>query len=112
MKDDNFDRLPPAQTCRRVDFDWVQLEAGAPDCGALVVVGGIKHWLNLRIELVPQCYQTRPEFWAIEVVGTLAGFGVAAFVDYNVTLSLSGFRGDKGIEIVGATKIERLLLPQ
>jgi hypothetical protein len=111
MGEDDFDRLPVAQTWRRVDFDWVSIEAGTADHSAVVSVGGIKHWLNLRIELVPRCYQRRPVYWCIEVVGALPGYGVPAFVDYNVTLALDGIRGDQGIEIVGATKSERRLWP-
>jgi hypothetical protein len=110
MGDDDFDRLPVAQTWRRVDFDWVTIEAATPGHATMVTVGGIKHWLNLRIELVPRCYQTRPEYWSIEVVGALPGYGVPAFVDYNVTLALDGIRGTQGIEIVGATKSERRML--
>lgn len=111
MTEDDFAGLPVAQTWRRVDFDWVEIEAATSDHGAVVVVGGIKHWLNLRVELVPRCYQMRPEFWGIEVVGALPGYGVHAFVDYNVILPLDGIRGMQGIEIIGATKTERRLWP-
>jgi len=109
MIEPDFGGLPAAQTWRRIDFDWAAIEAATADRGALLVVGGIKYWLNLRVELVARCYQTRPEFWAIEVVGTLPGFGVPAMVDYNVTLALEGARGSEGIEIVGATRSERRL---
>ena len=77
----------------------------------MIVVGGIKHWLNLRVELVPRCYQTCPEFWGIEVVGALPGYGVRALVDYNVFFPLDGIGGTKGIEIIGASKSERRLWP-
>jgi hypothetical protein len=106
MHGDQFDRLPMAHTCRRVDFDWVSIETVLDNRAVLVVVG-MKHWLNMKIELIPACYQTLPEFWGIEVVGTLPGFGVSAFVDYNATLVLDGIRGSRGIEIIGATKTER-----
>ena len=107
MPIDEFDRLPLAQTCRRLDFDWVSIEAATADHAAVLVVAGVKHWLNLMVELVPRCYQTRPDYWGIEVVGTLPGFGVPSLVEYNVALSLDGVRGVLGIEIFGATKSER-----
>jgi hypothetical protein len=107
MQEDDFNHLPVAQTWRRVDFDWVSIEAATAAHSAVISVGGIKHWLNLRIELVPRCYQTRPDYWSIEVVGALPGYGIPAFVDYNVTLALDGIRGAEGIEIIGATKSER-----
>jgi hypothetical protein len=110
MMENDFDRLPATQTWRRVDFDWVSIEAATDDHSAVVSVGGIKHWLNLKIVLVPRCYQRRPEYWSIEVVGALPGYGVPAFVDYNVTLALDGIRGTQGIEIVGATKSERRIM--
>lgn len=109
MSEDEFGRLPVAQTWRRVDFDRVAIEAATLDHSAVVVVGGIKHWLNLRTELVPRCYQTRPEFWGIEVVGSLPGYGIPGFVDYNIVLPLDGIGGTQGIEIIGATKSERRL---
>jgi hypothetical protein len=109
MRSDEFSNLPVAQTWRRVDFDWVSIEAATADHSAVVMVGGIKHWLNLRVELVPRCYQSRPEFWGIEVVGALPGYGVSSVVDYNVTLQLDGIHGTQGIEIIGATKCERRL---
>jgi hypothetical protein len=111
MTVDDFDRLPVAHTWRRVDFDWVSIEEATADHSAAVSVGGIRHWLNLRIMLVPRCYQTRPDYWSIEGVGALPGYGLAAFVDYNVTLALDGIRGLQDIEIVGATKSERRMLP-
>lgn len=107
MPIDVFDRLPLAQTCRLVDFDWVSIEAATPEHGAILVVSGIKHWLNLMVELLPRSYQARPDFWGIEVVGRLSGFGVARLVEYNVAISLESSRGLLGIEVFGATKAER-----
>ncbi|MEO8136002.1 MAG: hypothetical protein ABI831_18755 [Betaproteobacteria bacterium] len=92
---------------RRIDFDDVRIEAGPGDHGALLVVSGIKHWLNLIVNLMPRCYHARPAFWVIEVVGALPGYGVPALVDFSVVLPLHGLRGVQGIEIVGATKSER-----
>lgn len=109
MPINEFDRLPLAQTCRCVDFDWVSIEDATPDYDAMLIVSGTKHWLNLMVELLPRSYQTRPDYWGIEVVGMLPGFAVARFVEYNVAVSLAGIRGVLGIEIFGATKTERRL---
>ncbi len=105
-----FNRLPTTTTCWRVDFDYVAIEGRGSGGQPLVLVSGIKEWLNLHIELRPRCYQTPPDFWAIEVVGTLPGYGVRGTVDYHVVLPLAGLWGYEGIEIVGATKSERRLL--
>ncbi len=106
-----FNCLPTATTCRRVDFDYVAIEGGAAG-QPLVLVSGIKDWLNLHIELRPRCYPTPPDFWVIEVVGTLPGYGVRGAVDYHVVLPLAGLWGHEGIEIVGATKTERRRLTE
>ncbi len=44
------------------------------------------------------------------MVGALPGYGVPAFVDYNVVLALDGICGTRGVEIVGATKSERRIV--
>lgn len=106
-----FEMLPLARTCRRIDFDYVAIEAQPSSGVALLVVGGIKEWLNLIVELQPRCYPVRPDFWAIEVVAVLPGFAVRGDVDFHIVLPLTGFVGDRGIEIVGATKAERRWLP-
>jgi len=110
MVEDLFDRLPLAHTCRLIDFDWVSIEAGPRDRSPMLVVAGLRHWLNLRVKLVPRCYQTPPDYWGIEVVGTLPGYGAPGLADYNVTLALDGLCGATGIEVLGATKSERRLL--
>lgn len=109
--DECFTLLPLCTTCRLIDFDYVRIEPGPARHSALLVVSGVKHWINLEVWLLPRCYQTRPDFWAIEVIGTLPGCCMPALVDYNVTLPLdNGIRGALGIEIVGATKSERRLI--
>ena len=104
-----FERLPLADTCRRIDFDFVTIQAMSPPHGALLVVAGIKDWLNLTVVLRPRCYQTPPAFWGIEVVGALPGHGVPGAVDFHVVLPLQGVCGTEGIEVIGATKSERRL---
>ncbi|MEO6927573.1 MAG: hypothetical protein ABI190_00280 [Casimicrobiaceae bacterium] len=106
-----FEKLPLATTCRRLDFDYVAIEAQPRNVGALLVVGGIKNWLNLVVELRPRCHPAYPEFWVIEVVAVLPGFAVRGDVDFHIVLPLAGCVGTQGIEIVGATKAERRWLP-
>lgn len=105
-----FADLPHARACRRVDFDLVEVRSTAGGA-RFVVVSGIKPWADLRVTLEPWTYDERPEFWVIEVVGRLSGLGMAAMVDYSIALPLDAIAGSAGIEVVGASKSERRLVP-
>ena len=105
----SFDSLPCALACRRIDFDLIEVRE--PERGGrLLLVSGIKPWADLRVSLEPMAYRQLPDFWMIEVVGRLSASGLPALVDFCVALPLDSFQGRLGIEIVGATKMERRLL--
>ena len=55
----------------------------------------------------PVIYIQQPEYWAIEVVGSLRGIGLPALAPYAVSIPLAGIIGTKGIEVVGATRSQR-----
>jgi hypothetical protein len=108
--DCSFESLPCAQACRRIDFDFVEIRgATRPGDARLVVVSGIKQWADLRVTLEPLRVGGTSEFRSIEVVGRLA-HGLPALVDFCVVLPLDALDGSKGVEIVGATRSQRLLL--
>jgi len=103
----SFGSLPFARSCRRVDFDLVELRESAHDCGRLLLVSGIKPWADLRVSLEPLAYLETPEFWVIEVVGRLTASGLPGLVDFSAALRLGSVRGTRGIEVRGATRSER-----
>jgi hypothetical protein len=105
-----FDSLPCAQTCRRIDFDCVEIRDATRLGGRLLLVSGIKSWADLRVTLEPMSYRETPDFQVIEVVGRLAASGLPALVDFCVALPLESILGRMGIEIIGATKSERRVL--
>ena len=105
----SFESLPFARACRRVDFDLIELREPTQG-GRLLLVSGIKPWADLRVSLEPMAYRQTPDFWTIEVVGRLSASGLPALVDFCVALPLASFQGRLGIEIVGATKVERRTL--
>ena len=108
----SFDSLPYAVSCRRVDFDLVEVRDSTPHRGGrFVVVSGIKPWTDLRISLEPLLYRDPPDFWVIEVVGRLTASGLPGLVDFSAALPLGNLQGRRGIEIVGATRSERCVLP-
>ncbi|HJU22485.1 MAG TPA: hypothetical protein VJ891_08245 [Casimicrobiaceae bacterium] len=109
--DGSFESLPCARTCRRIDFDLVEVrERTGLGGGRLLVVSGIKPWLDLRVTLEPRSYREAPDFWAIELVGRLTASGLPGLVDFSVALPLESVQGRIGIEIVGATKSEQRVL--
>jgi hypothetical protein len=108
---DSFESLPYARSCRRVDFDLVELRESARSGGRLLFVSGTKPWVDLHVTLEPFAHSEVPEFWVIEVVGRLTTLGLPGLVDYCAALRLGGIQGRRGIEVVGATRSERKLLP-
>src|SRR5262245_15734091 len=103
----SFESLPHARSCRRIDFDLIELREARRHGERLLLVSGIKPWADLHVSLEPLVYPETPEFWVIEVVGRLTASGLPGLVDFSAALRLGSICGSKGIEIVGATKTER-----
>ena len=77
----------------------------------MLVVTGEAPCLNMTVQLQPLIYIRCPEYWGIEVVGTLPGaFCLTAVKPFKVTLKLTGTIGSKGIEVIGANKTEQFPL--
>jgi Subtilisin inhibitor-like len=108
-----LDALPAPESCWIIDFDDVELitqESFPPQY--VIVVSGTKPYLNMRVELLPRIYIQQPEYWGIEVVGCLpGGIGLPALAPYSVTLRLAGVTGTRGVEVIGATRTERIAVP-
>jgi hypothetical protein len=106
-------KLPPAQTHRRIDFEKAEVrvfESFPPQ--RVLVVSGVKPYMNMAVELVPVVYIRQPEYWEIEVVGSLRGVGLPAEAPYTVSLNLAASTGSKGIVVMGATRLQRFNVPQ
>lgn len=108
----DFAELPPAQSHRLIDFDTVEIMVleSFPEQYVLVV-RGVKPYLNMRVSLVPLVYIRQPDYWGIEVVGRLPGIGLPAQAPYTVSISLNGIIGTEGIEVIGANKSVRECIP-
>lgn len=108
-----YQALPAPSTTRLLDFTEAQIITLRTFPPRFILrVGGVKPYANMGVELVPVVYIRQPEFWEIEVVGTLRGFGLPALAPYSVSLPLAGTLGSKGIEVVGATRRERFDVPE
>lgn len=103
-----FQALPSPTCFRLLDFERavvITLRSFPPQF--ILRVSGTKPYVNMDVELVPVVYIQQPEYWAIEVVGSLRGIGLPALAPYAVSLPLAGIIGTRGIEVVGATRSER-----
>ena len=104
-----FTSAPPATGFRLLDFEYadiVTLESFPPQF--VLRVSGTKPLFNLQVQLVPLVYIRQPEYWGIEVVGSLpGGIGLPALAPYEVSLALTGFLGTQGVEVIGASRVQR-----
>jgi hypothetical protein len=106
-----YQGLPQSEACRLIDFDEAEilsLRIFPPQY--VLVVSGIKPYLNMDVSLRPRTYIRQLEYWGIEVVGFLPGIGIPTLAPYTDTIRLAGLMGTEGIEVIGATRSEKLTL--
>ncbi|MEU6714936.1 hypothetical protein ABZ897_26025 [Nonomuraea sp. NPDC046802] len=108
---EDFSSLPASQSSRLIDWDDVSIHPGIVPGTFILVVSGTKPYMNMSVQLVPLVYVRQPEYWGIEVVGTLPGIGLPATAPYTVSLPLDGVLGTKGIEVIGATRRKTFDVP-
>jgi hypothetical protein len=111
-QDHAFQALRPAQSCRVIDFNTAQvIMAKSAPPGNVLIVSGEKPYLNMDVSLIPLVYIQQPDYWGIEVVGCLPQIGLPATAPYVVQLDLAGTIGTHGIEVMGATRSEKIDIP-
>ncbi len=71
-----------------------------------LAVSGTKPVVNMQVRLVPLLFIRQPEYWGIEVVGSLPTIGLPAPAPYEVSLPLAGFLGTQGMEVIGASRVQ------
>jgi hypothetical protein len=100
-----------SQSAQRINFTTAQIRPGVVRDTWFLIVSGTKPYLNMTVRLSPLIYIRQPEYWGIEVIGTLSGIGLPLRSPYQVFISLEGIRGTKGIEVIGASKTKKINLP-
>ncbi len=105
-----FEQLPPATSCRLIDFETAEVILLSP-VSLVLVVEGEKPYANMRVELVPGPPPTEQEWWDVEVVGCLSGIGLPVLTPYSATLEVLGSGGFKGFRVIGATKTAEVPVP-
>lgn len=99
------------QSTRLLNFDRAEVRPGFIPNTYFLVVSGTKPYLNMLVHLSPLIYIRKPEYWGIEVIGTLSGIGLPATAPYHVFIPLDGITGTKGVEVIGATKRKKINVP-
>ncbi len=107
----NYNDLPQPKSVRLIDFDKIDIRPGIVNGTYILIVSGMKPYLNMEVRLIPLVYVQQPEYWGIEVTGMLPGMGLPAETPYCATIPLDGIRGKKGIEVIGANKSEKREVP-
>jgi hypothetical protein len=103
---------PASQTCRLIDFETAEVRPGFVNNTFFLIVTGTVPCTNMRVELIPLIYIRQPEYWEIEVVGCLPGpICLPQVRTFTETLPLDGIIGTRGIEVVGASRRERIGVP-
>lgn len=108
---ERFTKSPAPGSVRLIDFESAEVVAGFVTNTYFLIVSGTKPYLNMTVRLSPLIYIRRPEYWGIEVVGSLPGIGLPATAPYHVFISLTGLLGTKGIDVIGASKKKRIKVP-
>lgn len=111
MTTTDFETLPAPASVRLIDFDDAKVVPGIVPETFILIVNGVKPYLNMDVKLVPLVYLKQPDYWGIEVIGMLNGFGLPAEAPYIESIPLDGIRGTMGIEVIGARKKQKLKVP-
>jgi hypothetical protein len=108
-----FEALPHASSCRLIDCEQAEVRPCIVSGTYILIVRGTKPYLNMEVSLIPLVYFRQPDFWGIEVTGCLpGGIGVASpTAPYVASLPLNGIIGTQGIEVIGATRSEKISIP-
>ncbi|WP_339134732.1 MAG: hypothetical protein WGN25_16145 [Candidatus Electrothrix sp. GW3-4] len=111
-----FYELPLSTGCRLVDFEHTGIVTLWDDVHVLIVTGKVLVSGVVDVKLVPHQYDDQPEYWEIEVVGGCGGRLKEAIPGphpepvWTTAISLKGIIGTQGVEVIGASKRERIPL--
>ncbi|MGD9543905.1 MAG: hypothetical protein AB7F41_12395 [Methylocystis sp.] len=101
----DFEKAPPATSWKLLSRTVGGVKAKAevrpgfvPDT-YILIVSGKKPCLNMTVRLAPATYVRQPEYWEIQVTGSVPGICLTAIGDYHETLPLDGVRGAKGVVV-------------
>ena len=104
-----LDNTESAESSRVIAYDKAEVVPGFVNNTFFLIVSGEAPCANMNVQLQPRINVTCPDYWAIEVVGTLpGGFCLTAMKPFTISIPLSGITGAKGIEVVGGNRSETI----
>lgn len=104
----DFEKAPPATSWKLLPRTVDKFKANAEVVPGIVsntfilIVSGKKPCLNMTVRLSPLTYIRQPEYWEIQVIGSVPGICLPAIGSYDEALPLDGIRGTKGIVVTWA----------
>ena len=108
-----FLNAPTSSSVRLINFDKAKVITGFVPGKYILVVSGTAPCANMVVELSPLIYIQQPDYWGIEVIGSLpGGICLPAMKHYTESLPLDGIMGKKGIEVIGANKRQKINIPK
>ena len=111
-----FHELPLSRGCRLVDFEQTGIVTLWEDVHVLIITGKVLVSGVVEVQLVPYQYVEQPEYWEIEVVGGCGNRvkdalpGPSPEPMWTTAINLKGIMGTLGVEVIGASKRERIPL--
>ncbi len=96
--------LKSGESCNRIDFDNYQVVSGIAKNAWLLLVWGKMPSQYMTVSISPVFNATPPVYWEIHVVGCMATTQLSESDTYAESAWLSETVGQRGIELVGATK--------
>ena len=94
-----------------IDFTGAIVLPGIKPKSYYLLVWGKKPYTNMHVQLDALIYVQQPDYWGIEVRGSMSGVGPALMTPYFIFKSLDGILGKKGIEVIGKTKKKKINVP-
>lgn len=111
MKTAAFLKTPTPTSVRLINFTRAEVRPGFLPNTWILIVSGTKPYANMTVRLSPLIYIRRPEYWGIEVIGSLPGIGIPVTAPYTVSMQVDQTLGTKGIEVIGASRRKKILVP-
>lgn len=112
MAFDLLESTKPSESIRVINFEDAQVVPGIVRDTYFLIVAGEAPCQNMKIILTPLIYTRQPEYWGIEVVGSIVGdICLEAVKPYSEAIPLAGSTGTKGIEVIGANQTKRFDVP-
>lgn len=109
MDKETLSSFGTAESVRTIPFEEATVRPGFVNDTWFLTVSGQAPCLNMEVRLSPRIYIDCPEYWGIEVTGSLqGGFCLTAMKPFVVTIPLDGIVGSKGIEVIGGRRSEQI----